>query len=191
MPQFTVRDYRQSDWPAICRIHDLARLVEVGRFVPWDAIVPMARTAHAEGFLASQSSVACVDDAESGVAGFISIAGSELTWCYVDPSWHRQGVGRKLVQHVLPKLGADAFVLCVGENPAALAFYRSFGFVIAARFPGDAYGYPCQCVRLTLPTSKHRRRLPTPSKTALRLADFTETSPGQAFLGEDGVYYWR
>jgi len=191
MPQVLIRHSHPPDWPSICEIHDLARAIEIGGFVPRDAIVPMKIAAQEEGFFDCQTFVACLETAGGPVAGFISIRPPELTWCYVHPSSHRQGIGRKLVEHVLPKLGPDAFVLTSAENPGGLQFYQSLGFVIAARFPGEAHGHRCQCVRLTLPNSRHRHRPPTPSKSALRLAGFTDASPGNAYLGNDGVYYWR
>jgi len=191
MVQVVVREYRAADWSSVCRIHDLARPIEVAGFMPQGVVLPMAQAATIDGFFDSQTWVACVDHAEGRPAGFVSVRSPEITWCYVDPALHRQGVGRKLVEHIMPQLGADGFVLCVAENPQALAFYRSFGFVIAARFPGEAQGFRCQCVRLTLPASKHRTRPPVPTMTALRLAGFAENSPGKAFLDEDGVYRWK
>jgi ribosomal protein S18 acetylase RimI-like enzyme len=186
-----IREYRKEDWPAICRIHDRARAIEVSGFMPRDIVLPMQRIAAAEGFFESQTFVACIDHSAGEIAGFISIRLPEITWCYVNPSLHRQGIGRKLVEQVLPMIGSDGFVLTVAENPAALEFYKSLGFIIAARFPGEAQGYRCECVRLTLPTSVHRHRPPTPSPAALRLAGFSEKFPGNACLGADGIYYWR
>jgi ribosomal protein S18 acetylase RimI-like enzyme len=190
MLHVVVRDYRTADWPSVCRIHDLARPIEVGAFMPKGVVLPMEQAAKIDGFPESQTWVACVDHGEGRLAGFISVRVPEITWCYVDPALHRQGVGRQLVEHVLPQIGSDGFVLCVMENPQALAFYRSFGFVLAARFPSEVQGYPCQCARLTLPSSKHRSRAPVPSRAALRLAGFTDSCPGKAVLGDDGVYYW-
>jgi ribosomal protein S18 acetylase RimI-like enzyme len=186
-----IRQYSASDWPSICRVHDRSRPFEIGGFVPPSAIVPMDRAAHDEGFFESQTFVACIGKADGELVAFISIKPPELTWCYVDPAWHRRGIGRKLAEHVLPLLGSDAFVLSIDQNPAALAFYQSLGFIITARFPGDAHGYPCQCVRLTFPTSMHRLRPPIPSTTALFLAGFTALNPGHAHLDSNGVFDWR
>jgi len=191
MLQINIREYRESDWPAVCEIHDHARPIEVSGFMPGDVVLPMEQVAAVDGFFDSQTLVACVDHAEGRISGFATIHSSEVTWFYVHPSFHRQGVGRTLMGHVLPLLGADAFVLCAATNPVALAFYQSFGFIIAARFPGEVQGYRSECIRLTMPTSCHRHRPPTPSLAALRLAGFTEDSPGKASLGDDGVYYWR
>jgi ribosomal protein S18 acetylase RimI-like enzyme len=189
MPRVSIREYREDDWQVVCQIHDRARPMEVAGFMPRDVVLPMEQSATADGFFQSKTSVAYLDDGR--IVGFVSIRPPELTWCYVDPSLHRQGIGRKLVEHVLSILGADGFVLCNAENPTALAFYKSFGFIIAARFPGEVQGYRCECVRLTMPTSRHRHRPPTPTISALRLAGFTNESPGMPTLGADGIYYWR
>jgi putative acetyltransferase len=189
--KINIRPYVPSDWPAICRIHDLARPLEVQGFMPSATAWAMEKVAHEEKFFDSQTFVATRHNADNDILGFISIAPPEITWCYVDPAHHRQGIGKSLIHHVMPLVGEDAFVVCIAQNPQAVAFYRSFGLIPAAIFPGEAQSYPCTCVRLTLLTSKHRHRPPTPSKAALRLAGFSEQSPGAAVKDSQGVYHWR
>jgi len=126
MVRVDVRDYRTTDWPAVCRIHDSARPIEVAGFVPKSEVWSMEQAAVVDGFFDSQTFLACLDHAEGTPAGFVSIRGAEICWFYVDPALHRQGIGRKLIEYVLPLLGADGFALCVSENPQAQAFYRSF-----------------------------------------------------------------
>ena len=150
----------------------------------------MEKAAANDGFFESRTWVACgkINDEES-IFGFVSIHQAELTWCYVDPSVHGRGIGRKLVEYALPKMGVDGFVLVTSEK--AVLFYQKCGFQVAARFPGEVQGRSCEFKRLALPTSKHRHRPPTPTREALRLAGYTDELPGKACLGEDGIYFWR
>jgi len=187
-PTVTIRDYTAADWPEVCRVHDQARPLELRRIVPPEKIIRMELVANEDGFFESQTWVACI---QHQIVGFISINSEELTWCYVDPRVLRSGIGSALIQHALPVLGPDAFVLCAGENLDGIAFYQSHGLVIAACFPGIADGFPCQCIRLSLPTSKHRTRPPKPTPEALRLAGFTPETPGSAHQDADGIFYWR
>ena len=190
-PEIFIRPRIDTDWSALCRIHDLARVLEIGSVCPRDAILSMEQAAVEDRFFDDQTFVACTGSPQGPVAGFISIRVPEITWLYVDPALHRRGIGRKLMQHVLPLLGPDAFLLVITENPKGIAFYSTFGFIPAARFPGDAHGHPCECVRMTLPTSIHRHRPPTPTRKSLQLAGFTEKDPGTAVLDEEGVFVWR
>jgi ribosomal protein S18 acetylase RimI-like enzyme len=174
----------------VCSVHDRARVVELAGFVPQSAIVPMAVAAYDEGFFDCRTLVACLDADGQHVEAFVSIKPPELTWLYVDPAHHRRGIGRMLVNHVLPALGPDAFLLCTEESPAAPALYRSCGFVLAARFPGEAHGHRCTCLRMCLPTSCHRDRPPKPSALALQLAGYSDSDCGHPIRGECGVWEW-
>jgi GNAT superfamily N-acetyltransferase len=185
-----IREYRASDWRGVCRVHDRARPVELDGYVPGEAILSMSEVAREDGFFDCRTYVAHPKNKEQEIIGFVSIKPPELTWLYVDPQYHGRGVGKALTEYVLPILGPDAFVLCASQNRKGVGFYRSRGFTIAARFPGEVHGYPCECLRLCLPESRHRERPPKPAESALRLAGFSKDEPGRAFRGEDGVWTW-
>ena len=183
-----VRDYSEPDWPAVCDVHDNAHPIEISSFAPKESSEPMSEVAQADGFFDGQRYVACVDEQ---VVGFICIEKEELTWLYVHPDFHRQGIGRSLVEHVRSQLGPDGYVLTVLENTAAVKFYERLGFTICAIFPGAYQSYPCTCVRLALPSSRHRNRPPTPVKKSLLLAGFDDTDWGTAYLDPSNIWRWK
>lgn len=182
-----IRDYSKANWEGVCDIHDNARPLEISSFAPSASIEPMCEVAEEDGFFDGKQYVAYLNEK---VVGFICIDGEELTWLYVHPDFHRQGIGRSLVEHVRPQLGKDAYVLTVLENTAAVKFYERLGFTICAVFPGAYQNYPCTCVRLALPSSRHRNRPPAPVKKSLLLAGFDEGNWGIAVLDSSNIWRW-
>jgi ribosomal protein S18 acetylase RimI-like enzyme len=132
-----IRDYAPDDWDAIARIHDAARLDELRDSAGVEAFLTLAQTAEGEGLFDGQVWVA-----ESGgqVTGFVALDGDEITWLYVDPAHYRQGAGRALLRHALARAGDRAEVTVLDGNPAALALYRSEGFVVLETRTGPLVG---------------------------------------------------
>jgi ribosomal protein S18 acetylase RimI-like enzyme len=132
-----LRAYQDSDWPRLCEIHDLARMIELRSAGLIDAFLSLEQTAHAEGLFDGQVTVAVVDD---GVQGFVAVDGDELTWLYVHPASSRRGIGRTLVRHAISshpgRLTAEVLV----GNDTALALYLSEGFKVLRRVDGQLVG---------------------------------------------------
>ena len=185
--ELRIRPYSDGDWDAVCEVHDRARPVELESLGPPKGFAGMAEVAEADRFYEGRTFVATSGDS---LVGFVTIENEELTWLYVEPSLRGRGIGRALVEHVLPMLGRDAFLLCAAGNLPARRFYEECGFVLAAEFPGSAEGIPTACVRLCLPWSRHRDRPPTPTPESLRLAGYPENAPGHAVRDEQGVWRW-
>jgi GNAT superfamily N-acetyltransferase len=122
----TVRAYRQSDWDALARIHDAARLDELRQSVGVEAFLDLATTYESEGLFDGDVWVAELD---GEVAGFIAYSDDEVTWTYVDPDAYRRGVGRALLRHVLDRATAPVELTVLDGNVAARALYESEGFV--------------------------------------------------------------
>ena len=147
-----LRRYATEDWPHVCRIHDAARPRELAAGgVDRRAFRPMTDVAAADEFFDSETVLACIDDA---AAGFVSWNGSYLSWLYVDPQFQHRGVGGRLLAHALQQIGAEAWTNMLAGNEAALKLYRRAGMDIVHTRPSDCDGYPCQAMRLALPTSR-------------------------------------
>ncbi len=143
----SIRDYRDSDWEAICRVHDRSRPDELrGSYDP-RAFVPLAEDPEAEDIHDCQLFVAIV---EGEVVAFAGIDDPYLAWLYVDPAHYRQGIGRALLRHCLRRVGAEGWTVACANNQPALALYRAEGFVEAERFTGTNAGYSGPGVILAL-----------------------------------------
>nr|WP_212989281.1 GNAT family N-acetyltransferase [Actinoplanes auranticolor] len=137
MSRVLIRAYDDSDWPALCRIHDAARLDELRDSAGLDAFLTLEQTAEGEGLFDGQLWVA---ETDAGVTGFVALDGDEITWLYVDPAHYRRGIGRALLRHALAHTGDHAEVTVLDGNPPALALYRSEGFVVQETRTGPLVG---------------------------------------------------
>src|SRR5262249_4406055 len=86
-----------------------------------------------EGIAAARTIVAVEGTAIVGFATFGEPVGgaAELDDLFVDPDYHRRGIGRALVADGVARAqAAGATILEVTANPDALEFYGSVGFVV-------------------------------------------------------------
>ncbi len=113
----------------------------------------MADAAAEDEFFESETLVFCIGP---DVVGFVSWNDDYLTWLYVDPAHHRQGIGRGLLEAALPRIGPDAWTNTIPENLPALALYQAVGMELVRIWPSSCDGYPCNTARLALPTSRMR-----------------------------------
>ncbi|WP_106815312.1 GNAT family N-acetyltransferase [Microbacterium timonense] len=135
-----IRPYRASDWDAVSRIHDAARVDELRGAGLLDAYLTLAETYENEGLFDDEVWVAELDGRVAGfLAGSVGEDGGEITWIYVDPDLYRRGVGRALVEHFLER--ADAPVeLEVLDGNTARGFYETLGFVVKSTTTGKLAG---------------------------------------------------
>jgi ribosomal protein S18 acetylase RimI-like enzyme len=145
--EISIRDYEERDWAAICRVHDRSRPYELEGSCDPRAFVPLEEDTDAANARASRKWVACAGDR---VVGFSGIDGTYLSWLYVDPDFHGQGIGRRLLRIGLDAIGPNAWTNALAGNGRALALYQSEGFKITRTFEGNNAGYPCTCHRLEL-----------------------------------------
>ncbi len=92
-----------------------------------------------------------VAEREGTVAGFIAIAERHIEALFVAPALHGQGLGRKLLDHVVCADPSTAWTVDVNEqNPGATRFYERYGFVRIGRSELDASGRPFPLLHLVL-----------------------------------------
>lgn len=87
-----------------------------------------------------------VAEVDGRIAGFISVQGGFIGGLFVQPAYHRQGIGRALLEHVAAcrsRLSVEVYL----DNPLAPAFYRRCGFRAAGKVRYDDYGWPLQLLR--------------------------------------------
>ncbi|MGE8500224.1 MAG: GNAT family N-acetyltransferase [Pseudomonas sp.] len=97
----------------------------------------------------------CIRDSSGQVVGFLGGAEGKVEMLFVDPATHGQGIGRALLQHAIEQHGA--YLVDVNEqNPKALGFYLSQGFVVESRSPLDGGGRPFPLLHLRLEPAAQR-----------------------------------
>ncbi|MDH1262468.1 GNAT family N-acetyltransferase [Pseudomonas sp. GD03944] len=97
----------------------------------------------------------CVRDASGQVVGFLGGAEGKVEMLFVDPAAHGQGIGRALLHHAIEQDGAHQ-VDVNEQNPKALGFYLSQGFVVESRSPLDGGGRPYPILHLRLDPAVQR-----------------------------------
>ncbi len=140
-----IREYREADWDGLCRVHDLARPMELVGSCDPRGFIPLAEDPEAADLKRCRLLVAC----DGGtVVGFVGTNDDYLAWLYVDPAYHGRGIGRALLRRALAGMGPTAWTISLEGNTRALRLYQSEGFEIVRTFQGDNAGYPCTCHRL-------------------------------------------
>lgn len=134
-----IRNYQNTDWTSICRIHDDARMQELELAGLKDAFLPLAIAAKRENlfdypglFVAQENNM---------VIGFTACSEEELAWLYVAPEKMRCGVGRSLSEYALKRYPAIRYVEALKGNLPALKLYENLGFrlkgIEEGKMPGN------------------------------------------------------
>jgi putative acetyltransferase len=129
-------------WSSVRATHSFVREEDLR------AMIPQVRQ-----YFASESTdfwVLC-DDA-GAVVGFLGMSGSTIESLFLDPRVHRQGGGRRLVEHA-QSLRGELTADVNEQNAAACCFYKACGFVVEGRSPVDDQGrsYPLLHLRWVAP----------------------------------------
>ena len=102
---------------------------------------------HVRGGVAGLANVFCIRDRSGNVAGFIGFENRKIEALFVDPVWHRSGIGRRLCHYAMEN--GDAVLVDVNEaNKQALEFYLHLGFRIESRSAVDSDGRPFPLLHL-------------------------------------------
>ena len=147
MNELTIREYHKDDWLPACSAHDKARPIELQGSCDPRAFVPLAEDAdELEDFHRSQKFVACINNE---VVGFVGVDDDEVSWLYIDPNAHRQGIGRRLLQQGLAIISTKASCYVLEGNTRARNLYASEGFKVVHQFNSENNGYPCSVLKLS------------------------------------------
>ncbi|KKW91044.1 MULTISPECIES: acetyltransferase [Sphingobium] len=134
------------------RAADGARLLDIWRKAvdaTHDFLAPADRSAidaEVAAFL-PQAPAWLATDPDDRAIGFMLIDGTHMDALFIDPDWHGQGVGRRLVEHALslhPTLTTDVNE----QNRRAMAFYEAMNFARTGRSDRDGQGRPYPLIHL-------------------------------------------
>lgn len=106
----------------------------------------------------------CVRDADGVVAGFMAVVEDKIDALFVDPAWHRAGIGRRLVTYAVEDRAAVR-VDVNEQNALAVSFYCRMGFRVEGRSELDATGKPFPLLHM-----HYRRPYPKALARATRLS---------------------
>ncbi|MBB6633301.1 GNAT family N-acetyltransferase [Cohnella thailandensis] len=83
-------------------------------------------------------------------SGFIGLDGTKIEMLFIDPDYHRKGIGSRLIKHAEAIKGSHLQVDVNEQNDAAYAFYKGSGFVQTGRSELDGSGRPFPLLHLEL-----------------------------------------
>ena len=147
----TIRQYHETDWLAVCAVHDRARPDELRGSCDARAFVPLAEEqADAASFQRSRKFVACEG---TSIVGFVGVDDTYVSWLYVDPAYYGRGIGRRLLRLGMRLIGPQVWTMVLASNTRARRLYASEGFQVVRTFASTNAGYPCTCVQLALSPS--------------------------------------
>ena len=86
-------------------------------------------------------------DSDEKVVGFIALLGNEIGGLFVDPVFHRKGIGGALLEHAR-ELKGELDVDVFEANSIGRAFYKKHGFVQMHRVEEQVDGFDLLRLRL-------------------------------------------
>ncbi len=155
-----IRAFEPEDWDAVCELYEPAARCEMALSgTDPRAFRPLPEEEDLEEFQhLNTASVACVDGKISGFVAWRDRGewrnSGYLSWLYVDPAYHRRGIGDRLMTEAMAALGAQAWTLTNLGNDPAIRLYQKHGMHIVKSRLADPSGYPHTELRLALPTSR-------------------------------------
>lgn len=131
-----IRKFEQTDFKALCEIHDPARKQELHSANLDEAFIPLKRAAINEDLFSYQIYVAEIDDE---VIGFVAYQKDELAWLYVAPKMQHKGIGSKLIDFALQHTKRPLYLEVLKGNPAEKLYLRK-GFKLKKHASGKMPG---------------------------------------------------
>lgn len=144
-----IRAYYKKDLAIISEIYRLARPYELG--IAADQFVFPSLIEEKDNLQRFLQCNIFVLEEEGVIKGFSGYINDYIAWLYVDPQFHRQKVGIRLLQHMLSKLKTKKLlrISIVKSNVAARSCYESLGFQAKETFTFDFHGQELEGLRLT------------------------------------------
>ena len=146
--KINIRNYRESDFDAIERIHDAGRRTELRLAGLEEAFLPLRIAAEREGLFEYPGLF--VAEANGSVVGFAACSEDELAWLYVDVSLFRRGIGRQLAEYALKNFPAIHSIEALVGNEPAKCLYENMGFEAVRIVSGKMPGNECFSVKVYL-----------------------------------------
>lgn len=155
-----IRQFVAEDWAEICEIYAAAAQVELTLSgTDPRAFRPLPDEEGPDTFLRLNTTLVAVVDGR--VVGFVAwrergewVNSGYLSWLYVDPAFHRRGIGNSLLGRAMEALGPQAWTLARRGNDPSIHLYEKHGMRIVKSRTAESWGYPHVELRMALPTSR-------------------------------------
>lgn len=143
-----IREYKPSDWDAVCAIYDLSKPDEFKGQFKLPLIPPLNDDSKMKpSFHASKIFVAERADV---VVGFSGIHGNTVSWLFVHPLHRRALIAETLLQRAIAGVQGNIELNVLKSNEAAVRLYEKLGFNVLREVTGSFNGQDCQVLRLRL-----------------------------------------
>ena len=139
--EYKIREYQEQDLDALLSTWENA--TRVAHPFMTEAFIKESGIEIAKIYLPMSKTWVVTTD--KGTIGFISLIGNEVGGLFVQPKYHRHGLGKMLMDKALEthqKLEVEVFK----ENPIGRAFYEKYGF----KFLEEAFHEPTKQKTLRL-----------------------------------------
>ena len=137
-----IRAFDTADWEAICDVYEPAAIQEIASSgADAKTFRPLPDEEDLDKFVRLNSAlVAWVD---TRIVGFVAWRdrgewrdSGYLSWLYVDPGFHRRGIGNELLKEAMAALGPQAWTLVRLGNDPAISLYKEHGMeIVISRSP--------------------------------------------------------
>lgn len=144
-----IRTYQKKDLAVLSELYRRARPYELGfETNQFEFYSLLDEPDNLKRFL--QSTIFILEE-EGVLKGFGGYVHDYIAWLYVDPKFHRQKVGLRLLQHMLEKLKnkKQLRISIVKSNLAARACYELLGFREQETFSFNFQGQILEGLRMT------------------------------------------
>ena len=120
-----IRKYKDFDFDQLCHVMDRARMQEL-KTANMEQVFIQLRDAPYLGYLLKCKIYVAIK--EEKMVGFVGLRPHELLFLYVDPTFQKHGVGKKLMEFALKQLERPIKLEVFTDNLAAKALYGKYGF---------------------------------------------------------------
>ena len=155
-----IRVFEAADWDAVCQVYEVAAIQEIALSgADAQTFRPLPEEEDIDRFVYLNTAlVACID---TSIVGFVAWrdrgewrGSGYLSWLYVDPEFHRRGIGHQLMTEAMAALGPQTWTLVRLGNDPAISLYREHGMEIVISRPPEMTGSAHTELRMALPTSR-------------------------------------
>lgn len=122
-----IRKYENSDFDQLCHVMDRARLQELKTANMEQVFIQLGNAPYLGYLLKCKIYVATK---EEKIVGFVVLRPHELSFLYVDPTFQKHGVGKKLMEFALKQLERPIKLDVFTDNLAAKILYEKYGFKV-------------------------------------------------------------